>query len=176
MENPTPARRRLCKASRGISLPALSPKIEPSEGFRGKFTTTISWTPHTGHLTWEASLRTLGKRVPPPPMGLAGSPCSTFDIWKNGIAFLTELFNLSITGIDIPAIWKNSVFIPILKAGKLWEQGRTPATQSRSSARQRRSRSRQGVRHRLPPPPHWDDPPLPTLILPGYLACGIPPR
>ena len=36
----------------------------------------------------------------------------------HGLAFLTELFNLSVAGINIPAIWKNSVIIPILKAGK----------------------------------------------------------
>ena len=36
----------------------------------------------------------------------------------HGLAFLTELFNLSVAGINIPAIWNNSVLIPILKAGK----------------------------------------------------------
>ena len=41
------------------------------------------------------------------------------------LAFLTELFNLSVSGIDIPAIWKNSIIIPILKAGKPQEQGRS---------------------------------------------------
>ena len=67
-------------------------------------------------------------------MGLTGTSCSTFAIWENGIAFLTELFNLSIAGYDIPAIWKNSVIIPILKAGKPQEQA-APTSQSRSSAR-----------------------------------------
>ena len=43
----------------------------------------------------------------------------------HGLAFLTELFNLSAAGIDIPAIWKNSVIIPILMAGKPREQGRS---------------------------------------------------
>ena len=41
----------------------------------------------------------------------------------HGLAFLTELFNLSVAGISIPAIWKYSVIIPIVKAGKLREQG-----------------------------------------------------
>ena len=39
------------------------------------------------------------------------------------LAFLTELFILSVAGVDIPAIWKNSIIIPILKARKLREQG-----------------------------------------------------
>jgi len=36
----------------------------------------------------------------------------------SGLAFLTELFNLSVAGSDIPAIWKCSVLIPLLKPGK----------------------------------------------------------
>ena len=36
----------------------------------------------------------------------------------HGLAFLTELFNLSVAGINIQAIWKTSVIIPILKARK----------------------------------------------------------
>ena len=43
---------------------------------------------------------------------------------EHGLAFLTELFNLSVAWIDIPAIWKKSVIIPILKAGKPRDQGR----------------------------------------------------
>ena len=43
----------------------------------------------------------------------------------HGLAFLVELFNLSVSGINIPVIWKNSVIIPILKAGKPREQGRS---------------------------------------------------
>ena len=43
----------------------------------------------------------------------------------HGLAFLMELFNLSVAGINIQAIWKNSVIIPILKAGKSCEQGRS---------------------------------------------------
>ena len=43
----------------------------------------------------------------------------------HGLAFLKELFNLSVAGINIPAIWKNSVITPILKAVKPREQGRS---------------------------------------------------
>ena len=43
----------------------------------------------------------------------------------HGLAFLVELFNLSVSGINIPVIWKNSVIIPILKAGKPRERGRS---------------------------------------------------
>ena len=35
---------------------------------------------------------------------------------------LTELFNLSVAGFEIPAIWKNSSIVPILKVGKPGEQ------------------------------------------------------
>ena len=41
-----------------------------------------------------------------------------------GLAFLTELVNLSVTGVDIPEIEKNSFIILILKAGKPRDQGR----------------------------------------------------
>ena len=37
---------------------------------------------------------------------------------EHGLAFMTELFNLSVAGVDILTIWKNSVIIPILKAVK----------------------------------------------------------
>ena len=43
---------------------------------------------------------------------------------EHSLAFLTELFNLSAAKVDIPAIWKNSVYIPILKAWKAREEGR----------------------------------------------------
>ena len=42
----------------------------------------------------------------------------------HGIAFLTELFNLSVSLVDIQAIWKNSVIVPIVKVGKPREQDR----------------------------------------------------
>ena len=42
---------------------------------------------------------------------------------KHGLAFLTELFNFSVSKFDIPAIWKNSVIIPTLKVGKPRDQG-----------------------------------------------------
>ena len=38
---------------------------------------------------------------------------------EHGLAFLTELFYLLVAGVGIPAIWKNSVIILILKARKL---------------------------------------------------------
>ena len=41
------------------------------------------------------------------------------------ITILMELFNLSVAGVDIQAIWKNSVIIPILKSGKHREHGRS---------------------------------------------------
>ena len=43
---------------------------------------------------------------------------------EHGFAFLTELFNLSVAGVYIQAFWKNSVIIPILKAGKPRDQSR----------------------------------------------------
>jgi hypothetical protein len=36
----------------------------------------------------------------------------------NGIAFLTKIFNISVSTSTIPDIWKNSVIIPLLKPGK----------------------------------------------------------
>ena len=42
---------------------------------------------------------------------------------ENGLAFLTELFDFSVVGVHIPAIWKNFVIIPILKARKPRDQG-----------------------------------------------------
>jgi hypothetical protein len=37
---------------------------------------------------------------------------------SQGLTFLTKLFNLSVAGADLPAIWKSAVIIPILKPGK----------------------------------------------------------
>ena len=42
---------------------------------------------------------------------------------EHGLAFLTELFNLLVAGVDITAIWMNFIIIPILKAGKPRDQG-----------------------------------------------------
>jgi hypothetical protein len=39
------------------------------------------------------------------------------------LAFLTQLFNLSILHADIPAIWKSALIVPILKPGKPADQG-----------------------------------------------------
>ena len=41
----------------------------------------------------------------------------------SGLAFLTELFNLSLGGINLPSIWKCSTIIPILKPGKPRTEG-----------------------------------------------------
>ena len=40
------------------------------------------------------------------------------NLGPNGISYLTSLFNLSIQSSDIPAIWKTSKIIPLLKPGK----------------------------------------------------------
>ena len=44
---------------------------------------------------------------------------------EHGLTFLMEFFNISAAGVDIPAIWKNSIIIPILKARKPRDQGRS---------------------------------------------------
>ena len=41
----------------------------------------------------------------------------------SGRAFLTEFFNLSLGGIDLPSIWKCSTIIPILKPGNPRTEG-----------------------------------------------------
>ena len=47
-------------------------------------------------------------------------------IGEQDLIFMTELFNLSVVGFDMdPVIWKNSVIIPIFKAGKPRDQGRS---------------------------------------------------
>lgn len=40
-----------------------------------------------------------------------------------GLEFLTHLFNISVSTASIPAIWKNSLIIPIAKPGKPKDQG-----------------------------------------------------
>ena len=42
---------------------------------------------------------------------------------RNGIGFLTRLFNLSLQSADIPAIWKASIVVPVPKPGKPLDQG-----------------------------------------------------
>ena len=42
---------------------------------------------------------------------------------RNGIRFLTRLFNLSVRHADIPAIWKAATIIPVPKPGKPQDQG-----------------------------------------------------
>ena len=38
---------------------------------------------------------------------------------RKALEYLTALFNLSISKADIPAIWKRSIILPVLKPGKL---------------------------------------------------------
>ena len=40
-----------------------------------------------------------------------------------GLSYLTNLFNLSVANNDIPQVWKQANIIPILKPGKLANQG-----------------------------------------------------
>ena len=120
MEKSTPAQRRSREPSTGSSPPAQPNKIRPSEGSWGTSTTTTEWIPNTGRSTRGALQRPLGRRAPPPPRVLMGSPCFTSTILVRMV-----LFNLSVAGINILSIWKNSVIIPILKAGKPREQGRS---------------------------------------------------
>ena len=42
---------------------------------------------------------------------------------RNGISFLTRLFNLSLQAADIPAIWKASIVVPVPKPGKPLDEG-----------------------------------------------------
>ena len=124
-EKPILARRRLCEPLIGNSLPVLSPKISLSEGAWVKSITTIAWILHTGSSMREALLRQLRRRAPPPTKG--HDKLTLFHLRHQGtygIAFLTELFNLSLDGVDMQAIWKNFVIFPILKVGKPREQDR----------------------------------------------------
>ena len=40
-----------------------------------------------------------------------------------GVGYITKIFNLSLARSDIPAIWKNSIILPIPKPGKPKDQG-----------------------------------------------------
>ena len=40
-----------------------------------------------------------------------------------GLRYLCRLFNLSFTHARIPDIWKHAIIVPLLKPGKLKEQG-----------------------------------------------------
>jgi hypothetical protein len=42
---------------------------------------------------------------------------------QSGIAFLTDIFNLSVKDSVIPAIWKKALVLPVLKPGKPVDQG-----------------------------------------------------
>ena len=67
-----------------------------------------------------AAIRKAGSSAAQGPDGL--TVLHVRHLGPHGLAFLTELFNLSVAGINIPAIWKSFVIIPILKAGKPHEQ------------------------------------------------------
>ena len=68
-----------------------------------------------------AAIRKAGSSTAQTPDGLTVLHLS--HLGKHGLAFLMELFNLSVARVDILAIWNNSVIISILKAGKPREQG-----------------------------------------------------
>ena len=70
-----------------------------------------------------AAIRKAGSSTAQGPDGLSMLPLR--HLGPHGLAFLTELFNLSVAGINITAIWKSSVIILILKAEKPHEQGRS---------------------------------------------------
>ena len=78
-----------------------------------------------------------------------------------GIAFLTELLNLSVAGVDIRAIWKNSVIVPILKVGTPREQDREDHGAAPSSDHSDGSRKHVPNQHgfKTESLPYWDDPP-----------------
>ena len=50
---------------------------------------------------------------------------SFLHLGEHALDFLMELFNLSVAGVDIPAIWKDSFIISILKARMPCEQGQS---------------------------------------------------
>ena len=101
MEIPTQPRRRSHKPSTGNSPPAQPNKIGPSEVSWG--TSTTEWIPRTGRSTRGASQRPLMK---------AGSSTAQ---GPDGLTML-HLRHFRRT------IWKKSVIIPILEAGKPREQ------------------------------------------------------
>ena len=70
-----------------------------------------------------AAIRKAGSSTAQEPDGL--TVLHLRHLGEHGLAFLTELFNLSVAGDYIPAIWKNSVIIPILKARKSRNQVRS---------------------------------------------------
>ena len=64
----------------------------------------------------EGAIRKAGSSTARGPDGL--STVHLKHLGALGLAYLTELYNLSVAGADLPAIWKNSTIIPILKPGK----------------------------------------------------------
>ena len=85
--------------------------IRHSEGSWGTSTATTVWTP---------PYRPFDERGVAAAVRKAGSSTVLHlrRLGEHGLGFLAELINLSVAEVDTPAIWKNSVIIPILKAGK----------------------------------------------------------
>ena len=74
------------------------------------------------------SVRDVEREIREASQSTAGGPdgLTVVDLKHLGVsgrAFLTELFNLSLGGIDLPSIWKSSTIIPILKPGKPRTEG-----------------------------------------------------
>ena len=78
------------------------------------------YSPFTAAATDEA-LRLSSNSTATGPDGL----CSLHlkHLGQSGIVFLTDLFNLSVRGGVIPAIWKKALVLPVLKPGKPADQG-----------------------------------------------------
>ena len=98
---------RPCHSAAGIGHPVASPakssKVGFFEGLWGTSTVIISLNLHTGRSTKEVCQLPSGSHTLLPPRGLIGSPCSP-NLEEHGLAFLTEVFNLSVAGVDILAI------------------------------------------------------------------------
>ena len=114
-ERPTLARRRLREPSTGSSLPVQFRRVMME----------IHPSPHPVNPSFRPfeERRKAGSSTAQGPDGL--TVLHLRHLREHGLGFLTELFNLSVARVDIPAIWKNSVIIPILRAGKPREQYRS---------------------------------------------------
>ena len=112
-KKPTPVRRLLHK-----SFNMFRPTLSGTRRLIEASTATIVWTPYTGSSTIGVgvAIRKVGSSVAQGPDGLTVLPIRR--LGDHGLAFLTELLNLSVAGVEIPAIWKNSIIIKILKAGR----------------------------------------------------------
>ena len=85
--------------------------------FCGMSTSTILWIPHISHLRGGVTV-TIGKAGSSSQGTVGLAVHLLYHLREHCLAFLTEVFNLFVGRVDIPAIWKNSFIIPILKAGK----------------------------------------------------------